>query len=145
MRRLSLRIISLLLLAQRVCVLVSALPRGYVRKLTEEWEGRDLGTGKSKSFSANANKQCVRADTGSEGVAFPLLPTQPTSGDVPDIPWLGPENQWEAPGPNDVRSPCPFLNTVANHGLVNRSGKEGDLFDMARVVSDTFGCHNSHE
>lgn len=109
-----------------------------VRKLSEEWDGRNLGTGKSKSYSVN-NKQCMRADTGSDGVSFPLLPTQPTSGDVPDIPWLGSENQWQAPSPNDVRSPCPFLNTIANHGLVNRSGKDVDLFDMAQVVSDTFG------
>lgn len=137
MRQQSLRIFSLLVLAQRVCVLVSAFPRGNVRKLAEEWEDRDLGTGKSKSYSAK--KQCVREDAGSDGVPIPLLPTQPTSGDVPDIPWLNETNQWQAPGPNDVRSPCPFLNTVANHGLVNRSGKDIDLFNLAQVVSDTFG------
>ena len=25
-----------------------------------------------------------------------------------------------APGPEDVRSPCPFLNTLANHGYIPR-------------------------
>lgn len=57
---------------------------------------------------------------------------------VPDIPWLNATNQWQPPGPDDVRGPCPFLNTLANHGLVNRSGRDIDLFEMARVVSDTF-------
>ncbi|KAJ3808319.1 Chloroperoxidase [Lentinula aff. lateritia] len=28
-----------------------------------------------------------------------------------------------APGQGDVRSPCPALNTLANHGYINRSGK----------------------
>jgi len=30
---------------------------------------------------------------------------------------------WEPPGPNDVRSPCPGLNSLANHGILPRSGK----------------------
>ncbi|KAI1414183.1 Cloroperoxidase [Hypoxylon sp. FL1857] len=30
---------------------------------------------------------------------------------------------WEAPGPNDVRAPCPMLNTLANHGFLPHSGK----------------------
>jgi hypothetical protein len=27
-----------------------------------------------------------------------------------------------APGPSDVRSPCPGLNSLANHGFINRNG-----------------------
>ncbi|KAI2467590.1 Cloroperoxidase [Annulohypoxylon bovei var. microspora] len=30
---------------------------------------------------------------------------------------------WEAAGPNDVRAPCPMLNTLANHGFLPHSGK----------------------
>ncbi|KAK3070469.1 hypothetical protein LTR53_010425 [Teratosphaeriaceae sp. CCFEE 6253] len=30
---------------------------------------------------------------------------------------------WTHPGPGDVRSPCPALNTLANHGLLPHSGK----------------------
>ncbi|KAK0886044.1 hypothetical protein LTR87_000109 [Friedmanniomyces endolithicus] len=30
---------------------------------------------------------------------------------------------WSHPGPGDVRSPCPALNTLANHGLLPHSGK----------------------
>ena len=38
---------------------------------------------------------------------------------------------WDFPGPNDQRGPCPFINTLANHGIVNRNGTFIDLFDMA--------------
>lgn len=30
---------------------------------------------------------------------------------------------WIKPGPGDVRSPCPGLNTLANHGILPRNGK----------------------
>jgi hypothetical protein len=30
--------------------------------------------------------------------------------------------EWQAPGPTDKRSPCPVLNTLANHGFLNRNG-----------------------
>ncbi|KAJ7198453.1 Cloroperoxidase, partial [Mycena pura] len=33
------------------------------------------------------------------------------------------DHPWIAPGPTDVRSPCPGLNTLANHGYLPRSGK----------------------
>lgn len=29
---------------------------------------------------------------------------------------------WVAPGPNDIRGPCPGLNALANHGYFPRSG-----------------------
>ncbi|KAI9711967.1 MAG: hypothetical protein M1828_001766 [Chrysothrix sp. TS-e1954] len=34
---------------------------------------------------------------------------------------------WQAPGPNDVRSPCPGLNTLANHGFIPHNGKNNTL------------------
>ncbi|KAM3422724.1 Ubiquitin-conjugating enzyme E2 J1 [Cercospora zeina] len=30
---------------------------------------------------------------------------------------------WRAPGANDARSPCPGLNSLANHGFLNRDGR----------------------
>merc|ERR1712070_645045 len=32
--------------------------------------------------------------------------------------------QFQKPGPNDVRSPCPGLNALANHGFIPRNGKD---------------------
>ena len=32
------------------------------------------------------------------------------------------EHAWVAPGPNDIRGPCPGLNALANHGYFPHSG-----------------------
>jgi hypothetical protein len=32
--------------------------------------------------------------------------------------------KYQAPGPNDSRSPCPALNALANHGYLPRDGKD---------------------
>ncbi|GIZ39514.1 hypothetical protein CKM354_000289500 [Cercospora kikuchii] len=32
-------------------------------------------------------------------------------------------HEYRAPGPNDVRSPCPGINSLANHGFIPRDGK----------------------
>lgn len=34
-----------------------------------------------------------------------------------------PEGVWRAPGPDDLRAPCPFMNTMANHGYFPRNGR----------------------
>ncbi|KAL9530545.1 Peroxidase [Sphaerulina musiva] len=34
---------------------------------------------------------------------------------------------WVAPGPNDVRSPCPGLNALANHGFIHHDGRNMSL------------------
>ncbi|KXX82063.1 putative sterigmatocystin biosynthesis peroxidase stcC [Madurella mycetomatis] len=31
---------------------------------------------------------------------------------------------WHPPGPNDFRGPCPMMNTLANHGILPRDGRE---------------------
>eukprot|EP00536_Pseudo-nitzschia_multiseries_P012225 jgi/Psemu1/31328/gm1.31328_g len=45
---------------------------------------------------------------------------------------------WQAPGEGDQRSPCAFLNTLANHGLINRNGTFIDLFDIATKMEEVF-------
>lgn len=30
---------------------------------------------------------------------------------------------WSPPGPGDVRSPCPAMNSLANHGFLPHDGK----------------------
>jgi hypothetical protein len=44
---------------------------------------------------------------------------------------------YQAPGPNDARSPCPGLNTLANHGYINRNGRNiqgSDIINAAQQV-----------
>ncbi|KAK6207822.1 hypothetical protein QIS74_12903 [Colletotrichum tabaci] len=31
--------------------------------------------------------------------------------------------EWKAPGPDDLRAPCPVMNTLANHGFIPRNGR----------------------
>lgn len=47
-------------------------------------------------------------------------------------------HEFIAPGPGDVRSPCPFTNILANHGFINRSGKNVCLYDIARLSTTVF-------
>lgn len=57
---------------------------------------------------------------------------------IPDIPSLlgslGPApitdsrfHNWSPPGANDVRSPCPGLNALANHGFLHHDGRNMTL------------------
>ncbi|KAF2164230.1 hypothetical protein M409DRAFT_68099 [Zasmidium cellare ATCC 36951] len=43
-----------------------------------------------------------------------------------------PGHEWHAPGAGDVRSPCPGINTAANHGFIPRSEKN---ISVAQVAS----------
>ena len=40
-------------------------------------------------------------------------------------------HDWMPARAGDQRSPCPFVNTVANHGFINRNGTNIDVFHMA--------------
>ncbi|KAG9293452.1 hypothetical protein G9A89_009176 [Geosiphon pyriformis] len=42
--------------------------------------------------------------------------------------------EWKAPGPNDKRSPCPALNSLANHGYLPRDGKNLSIFTLTSAV-----------
>ncbi|KAF9443253.1 aromatic peroxygenase precursor [Macrolepiota fuliginosa MF-IS2] len=45
---------------------------------------------------------------------------------------------WKAPGPDDIRGPCPGLNTLANHGYLPRSG----IVSPAEIISGLQECYN---
>lgn len=47
------------------------------------------------------------------------------SSDSTNKACLSPDySKWQAPEPNDVRSPCPALNALANHGFLPRDGRK---------------------
>ncbi|KAJ7652694.1 Chloroperoxidase [Mycena polygramma] len=56
---------------------------------------------------------------GQTGVLMVLPPRQTDTGTkrVPDA-----DHPFIAPGPNDMRGPCPAMNTLANHGYISRNG-----------------------
>ena len=59
--------------------------------------------------------------------------------------WGGDSNHdYKAPGPNDLRSPCPFLNTLANHVRISptlsSSSQSNDVCPSSSALS---GLHVS--
>ena len=45
--------------------------------------------------------------------------------------------EYHPPGPTDQRSPCPALNTLANHGLLPRDGKDVPTADIRFQAEET--------
>ena len=45
---------------------------------------------------------------------------------------------YQKPGPNDIRGPCPGLNTAANHGYINRNG----ITDFNQLVQAQQNLYN---
>ena len=43
---------------------------------------------------------------------------------------------WSPPGPGDVRSPCPGLNALANHGILPHNGKGMTLPILIKGLKD---------
>ncbi|KAJ7838305.1 Chloroperoxidase [Mycena leptocephala] len=56
---------------------------------------------------------------GQTGVLMVVPPRQTDTGTkrIPDA-----DHPFIAPGPNDMRGPCPGMNTLANHGYISRNG-----------------------
>ncbi|KAL4936995.1 hypothetical protein BDV06DRAFT_232876 [Aspergillus oleicola] len=48
------------------------------------------------------------------------------------------QHKWQQPRPEDLRSPCPGLNVLANHGWLPRSGKNIDLATLRTAVSSAY-------
>ncbi|CAF0782051.1 unnamed protein product [Adineta steineri] len=49
------------------------------------------------------------------------------------------EYQYQPPGPNDSRSPCPALNALANHGYLPRDGKNIPQEVLQRAAQQKMG------
>ncbi|KAF8622443.1 hypothetical protein AX15_007026 [Amanita polypyramis BW_CC] len=48
-------------------------------------------------------------------------------------------HEWRPPQEGDSRSPCPALNTMANHGYIPRNGKKLGIFDLIRGLRACYG------
>jgi len=49
-------------------------------------------------------------------------------------------NPYVKPGPGDERSPCPFINTLANHGYLHHDGKGIAKQELADSFKNVLGC-----
>jgi hypothetical protein len=53
-----------------------------------------------------------------------------------------PVGQFRAAGPTDCRSPCPGLNTLANHGHLPRDGKNITKEQLVKAAIDVLGANS---
>ena len=73
-----------------------------------------------------------------ESTAFPSFLAERQADQAPDaIP------PYQAPGKSDARAPCPGLNTLANHGLINRDGRGISRQSMIDGFNKGFGMAES--
>lgn len=47
-------------------------------------------------------------------------------------------HEFVPPGPSDQRSPCPFINTLANHGFIPHSGKDVPVLDLPKLALSVY-------
>jgi hypothetical protein len=72
-----------------------------------------------------------------------LLARLTNNGRDRDVPPFNPEVYvWQKPGEGDVRSPCPALNTLANHGYLPHDGKDISRHTMISALQQ--GYHLSY-
>jgi len=72
-------------------------------------------------------------DFDSEKFAAELKELRVSAGQVTADNFLD-GNEFIAPGGKDVRGPCPFINVMANHGYINRSGRNVPVFDIPALA-----------
>ena len=48
------------------------------------------------------------------------------------------ENEFRPAREGDIRGPCPAINTLANHGFINRDGKDVKVSDLAQALQDVY-------
>lgn len=71
------------------------------------------------AMAALEKRQLVRADSAT--ALFEPVPIFDAKSQFVDV-GPGSGHEWQAPGPNDLRGPCPGLNAFANHGFLPRNG-----------------------
>ncbi|KAJ7301745.1 Chloroperoxidase [Mycena albidolilacea] len=73
----------------------------------------------ARSNIRDAPSTTVDIQDGQTGVLM-VVPPRPTETGTKRIPDA--DHPFIAPGPNDMRGPCPGMNTLANHGYISRNG-----------------------
>jgi hypothetical protein len=84
----------------------------------------------------------ITAVSASPGIMSRLWPEKDKVAYPPALqtksgPLIVPPNSYQPPKPTDARSPCPFLNTAANHGILPRDGRNIPLPVIYRLLRKT--------
>lgn len=67
----------------------------------------------------------------------PAASARALEDDYKEHPYF-PDNPFLPPSADDERSPCPGLNTAANHGFINRSGRDIPLEDIRNLGESVY-------
>ncbi|TLD19905.1 hypothetical protein PspLS_09614 [Pyricularia sp. CBS 133598] len=85
-------------------------------------------------------KQLIVAALTATAAAFPMMASS-GSGNSIDTTLMArqaqapADHQFQAPGNGDVRSPCPMLNALANHGYLPRNGQNIDMDTLKQAFT----------
>jgi len=90
---------------------------------------------KIKETKTKANKQ-VRLTQGKSSKAPSRIGNMEPGGTTAETFLDG--HEFIPPIAGDSRGPCPFINCMANHGFINRSGQEVPAFDIAVLAMTLF-------
>ncbi|KAH0839373.1 Chloroperoxidase [Lanmaoa asiatica] len=71
-------------------------------------------------------------------LASPVSPHDHHAHSSGVCPVTGHTHAYCPPQPGDLRSPCPALNTLANHGFLPRNGKKIGVLDIARALQEGY-------
>ncbi|KAF8439682.1 Chloroperoxidase [Boletus edulis BED1] len=71
-------------------------------------------------------------------LASPVNPHDHHSHSGGVCPVTGNAHSFCPPQPGDIRSPCPALNTLANHGFLPRNGKNIGVFDIIKGLREGY-------
>lgn len=94
---------------------VSAFPAGLMEEAMKSPEM----VARAAQISSVKDKRQVTAN-GATAIFEPVPKFNAAAQYVDVGPGSG--HAWQAPGPNDLRGPCPGLNAFANHGFLPKNG-----------------------
>ena len=94
---------------------VSAFPTAM---LEEAMKSPEMAA-RAAQIASTRDKRQVTADPAS--TLFEPIPIFNAAAQYVDV-GPGSGHEWQAPGPNDLRGPCPGLNAFANHGFIPKNG-----------------------
>ncbi|KAF7360782.1 HEME-HALOPEROXIDASE domain-containing protein [Mycena venus] len=69
---------------------------------------------------------------------LPLILAAVAISGAEDASSINSRHQWIAPKATDLRSPCPGLNTLANHGYLPRNGRNISIPMMLEAAIEGF-------
>jgi hypothetical protein len=99
--------------------LLAATVSAFPTAMLEEAMKSPALAARAAQIVSTKDKRQVTADPSS--ALFEPVPIFKAAAQYVDV-GPGSGHEWQAPGPNDLRGPCPGLNAFANHGFIPKDG-----------------------